>query len=237
MLTDFEKIPWIVITLECDFFCNYCSTPYAETDEIGPEQWIELINSQPYEKVVFTGGEPLMYKGLFDVIKGIEIPSIIFTNLHAWKKEYSFELDRNKTSFYISWHPQYEDLDDFVEKVIDLRDNKYNIEGVFWVRFSKIDAKILKNVRYIEEQFKSKGMEFDPYGFKEVRDQREIKLTRAPSTCRIDRTLLGPDGKRYPCITLLRQQSKSIKLDHYDGIYCDSRKCTPCDAAVLTHKG
>lgn len=64
-------------TLRCNFNCSYCYNKAlaATQQELTTEQWIEIINKLKVQNInyfIFTGGEPLMRKDLFNIIKSIK---------------------------------------------------------------------------------------------------------------------------------------------------------------------
>lgn len=76
--------------LECNYSCSYCFdrnyiNPYfPKTYNIDYREWIFLFNKFPTSLVTIGGGEPLIYKDIYKLIKGISkkhIISQIITNL------------------------------------------------------------------------------------------------------------------------------------------------------------
>ncbi len=209
-LTRQEKRPRIMITMRCQFKCFYCSIPYCDIPEINDDYWIDLINNQPYTEVIFSGGEPLLYKDLFKIIDNIDIPYRIYTNLRFWKNEYIDLINPDKCFLYISYHAnKLNNKQDFVYKVINLK--KYGYK--FNVHYVNVPTNEINDINYVAELLAKENIELVG-----IQNQRDIKLIRDNDKCYIDRTLLGPDGKRYPCIGLLRQQKNDIPLTHYEGI-------------------
>ena len=74
----------IVLTHNCNLRCNFCyakSAGYKESDRISIENLKEILSFCSDSKVkylVFTGGEPLLYPNLVDVLRYIKAstPSI-----------------------------------------------------------------------------------------------------------------------------------------------------------------
>jgi len=227
-LTYQEKRPRIMITMRCQFKCSYCSIPYCEISEVDGNYWIDLINSMPYTEVIFSGGEPLVYKDLFKIIDNIQIPYRIYTNLRFWRHEYIDLIDPEKCFFYISYHPnKINSKIDFVEKVINLKKNGYKLN----VHYINTNCQEMEDINYVIKMLAKENIEMVC-----DRNQREIKLIRNDDYCHIDRTLFGPDGKRYPCIGFLREQKNDIPLTHYMGMNCKDTYCLPCDIDVMMKK-
>lgn len=80
----------IKITNRCNLNCIMCGQTHTrhekwQQEELLPEDWIKLIHECAYFKpyISFWGGEPLMYKGILDVIRTAEhhgLHSGIITN-------------------------------------------------------------------------------------------------------------------------------------------------------------
>ncbi len=227
-LTRQEKIPRIMVTMRCYENCKYCSTPYVKIDEVDGNHWIDLINNQDYKEVRFSGGEPLLYNDLFMIIDNIKIPYWIYTNLRFWMREYFELVDKNKCTFFASYHPKDKtDPSTFIEKAIEIHKNDFKIQAhyVDWDGYTEKEIEYIHRVK----------IEFDKIGIQFVAnpDQQEVKLTAKHINCHIDRTLLGPDGNRYPCMKLLQEQQGNIALNHFEGIGCSRMDCMPCNADVI----
>lgn len=227
-LTKQEKIPRIMITMKCYEGCKYCSTPYVPIPEVDGNYWIDLINSQPYTEVRFSGGEPLLYNDLFMIINNIDIPYWIYTNLRFWMREYFELIDKDRCTFFVSYHPKENITPNvFIEKVLEIYQKGYNISVhyVDWKGYNKTEKYYIKRVKEELEEF---GLKLNANS-----DQQEVKLPDNHTKCHIDRTLFGPDGKRYPCMKLLQEQIGNIPLTHYEGINCNRVDCMPCNREAI----
>ena len=62
----------LIVTRRCDLACTYCHA-LRKGKEIAPGDWIEIARrlSHRYSAFTVSGGEPLLYKGLPEVIAGI----------------------------------------------------------------------------------------------------------------------------------------------------------------------
>ena len=61
----------ISITNRCNSFCRMCDIPKGEKEELSASQWKEVIKdagSMGASTVVFSGGEPLLRKDIFELI-------------------------------------------------------------------------------------------------------------------------------------------------------------------------
>jgi len=61
------------VTRRCDLACSYCTVYGKGYAEIAPEQWLEIARRLSRRYAVFTvsGGEPLLYKGLPELVDGL----------------------------------------------------------------------------------------------------------------------------------------------------------------------
>ncbi|KKL80266.1 hypothetical protein LCGC14_2006460 [marine sediment metagenome] len=145
-LTYQEKRPRIMITMRCNFKCSYCSIPYCDIPEVDGDYWINLINSQPYTEVIFSGGEPMLYKDLYRIIGNINIPYRIYTNLMMWRYEYLELLNPDKCFLYISYHQNKSNNPmDFCNKVLYLYDNGFNLN----VHYINVDSLKKEEIEYL----------------------------------------------------------------------------------------
>ena len=76
-------------TLRCDCRCSYCSTEFRHRSDaktlfgrrpLSPEQWIMICNKLG-TRLLITGGEPFLYRGLIDVIEQIDFQLRITSDL------------------------------------------------------------------------------------------------------------------------------------------------------------
>jgi len=72
---------YINVTEKCNLNCPYCynSGPNIGLNELSTEEWIQTlrqIDEMCVSTVIFTGGEPLLRKDLFDIIKSVEFKNI-----------------------------------------------------------------------------------------------------------------------------------------------------------------
>jgi MoaA/NifB/PqqE/SkfB family radical SAM enzyme len=61
-----------IVTRRCDLACSYCHAVYR-SPEIAPADWIRIAGKLAHRYAAFTitGGEPLVYKGLPEVVEAI----------------------------------------------------------------------------------------------------------------------------------------------------------------------
>lgn len=139
----------------CNGKCSFCiaaGTPHSLTST--PEEFIKRILEQTeFNNVDLLGGEPTLYKGLIDVLKGIrpykENIGIITngSNLDILKKTidyldritisiHSFDYNKNSTGIVID-----------EEKLIDLNNNKKNVETIAATVCTKETVCTIKDIR------------------------------------------------------------------------------------------
>jgi MoaA/NifB/PqqE/SkfB family radical SAM enzyme len=80
----------LIVTRRCDMNCNYCYS-VREQKEIPPQDWIKIAKKLSKRFAVFTlsGGEPLLYDGVFDLINSLSEFSIAALCTNAKKIEES----------------------------------------------------------------------------------------------------------------------------------------------------
>jgi MoaA/NifB/PqqE/SkfB family radical SAM enzyme len=61
-------------THRCNLRCLYCSSPFRETDELGTEQWLSIVDELAElgcQRVGILGGEPLLRRDTPDIIERV----------------------------------------------------------------------------------------------------------------------------------------------------------------------
>jgi len=228
-LNAIERDPRIMITLSCNFKCSFCSTPQPEKQipEISATEWLSFFNRMKFVQVRFSGGEPLLHPGFKTIMQYMKTPYQIYTNLKLWTYEHLKIAASSKVKkLYISYHTQYQDVDEFIEKVVEIDDRGINYD----VHFVAVNGQREEKIIEFDRKMMEAGLEY--FG---APNQRAIKNNRNPGPCHINRSLYGPDGKRYPCMTYLREKGLAIPSEkHYTGIICNRQDCLPCDVDVMT---
>lgn len=84
----------INLTRRCDLSCPYCKIKdnSSKEDEISVDQWKKIINKFrkfKHSHFIFTGGEPLLYEGIFDLIDYTSKSSLtsLITNTNQLNKK------------------------------------------------------------------------------------------------------------------------------------------------------
>ncbi len=170
------------LTFNCTGNCKYCiqllskdefmdaKLEYARTT-IKPEEWVTFYNSlQRFKRqqLSLIGGEPTMYNGFFDVVNGLEgyyrtvttnlcapcfedIPGKFDANIQSEKKE----MIRINTSF----HPKLISVDEFSNRVHQLRDLGYMVDQIAMVDHPT------SNFQYYCTEFVKRGLAIAPQTF------------------------------------------------------------------------
>jgi sulfatase maturation enzyme AslB (radical SAM superfamily) len=214
------------LTLECNFSCKYCTTPQAEIETMPWQYWVNIINFLPYDEVRFSGGEPFYYDDFVEILKRINARAVVYTNFSLWKTEYAEAIKPERVRFYISVHPEA-DLKKMATDLLQLSGAGFRFE-VHSIETKKPN----KALFMFMEKCKKLG-----YTTNINKDQWEFTANlfgkRRSDICHLDRSLFGPDGKRYPCLTKMIAQKDPVKWQDFTGIACSRADCLPCDMASL----
>ncbi|WP_158946575.1 glycosyltransferase [Pseudodesulfovibrio cashew] len=236
----------IYLTLACNLHCEYCVNEKTRNVERGrtpapPEQWIEALNREQ-RHVVFTGGEPFLYKGLEKVLTGLDpfIAVSIYTNLSFDLREVLAKVNR-EVRFFVSWHAhQKPDREVFLANIRSIQANP-----LFSLTVHAIDAH--ENQHLLEADlayFRENGVDIEL----DV-DQRDFGgcLQDQPRTalCRRKIFLFDPEGTRYQCVSRLMRAdrpmenlfSRSLAEDICVDTCPDYGLCAPCDGLGETVMG
>jgi organic radical activating enzyme len=222
------------LTLDCRSSCPYCSllVPFLSVErrkaQIPPEVWAEGINRRGRD-VILTGGEPLLYSGLVDLVRLITVHRIdIHTNLQHSVDGFLGNGIR-QVSFLASLH-QAGSVEMWLEKARALVDAKHR------VRCHVI--KYGSDWKEREEAIKALGIRVKSCDNYEHRRQPRYPYVK----CICGRYHYGPDGYRYICTKTMGMGSSFGRLEHIsegDGSEFNEIECTlfgDCTACDLTTK-
>lgn len=150
---------------DCNYRCPYCffegkwdeygkRTKYLSVDE-WMAYWRRIHDKYGAFSIIITGGEPFLYPNFIGLIKELSQISYhinISSNSSGDLKKFVEEIDPRKVSLSLSYQPEFDSLEDFVQRVMFLR--KYNFDGclnfVAWPPY-------LKNINYIKDTLALKG--------------------------------------------------------------------------------
>ncbi|MHB9154388.1 MAG: radical SAM protein [Endomicrobiales bacterium] len=123
------------ISFKCNFGCSYCEVIKRETEfkytplDLGKwrEVWDRMFELYWCTHVRFSGGEPSLYPGFWDLVALLlEKHTVdVTTNLSSPLKDIMDRVPPGGLSISASFHPQFADMDEFLEKVKRLHFNGY----------------------------------------------------------------------------------------------------------------
>lgn len=134
------RFSWIT-HYSCNYRCSYCF--YSEgcgweilknrNVYLSPEEWIGHWENI-YKKygrcfILITGGEPFTYPNFIELIRelsNIHYPINISTNSSGDLKSFVNQIKPERVSLSVSFHPEFEKLDAFLEKLKFLRSYRFN---------------------------------------------------------------------------------------------------------------
>jgi hypothetical protein len=223
------------LTFNCDSGCPYCSlfVPFLSLERkkvhIPPDVWAEGINRRN-RPVILTGGEPLLYPELTDLVRLVTTRSIdIHTNLQHSVDGFLKD-DIRRVNFLVSLH-QAGSIEEWLDRARALIKAKHRLRG---------------HVVKYGSDWQERASAARALGIHIVScdDQSRAKLPQYPRVlCRSGRYHYGPDGFRYVCTTLMGIGSSAGRLEHisqddgpeYNEIECNLfGNCTACD--IYTEK-
>jgi organic radical activating enzyme len=109
--TPFEKIPHVIPVLKCNLDCGYCSDglahdkSYMNFERLDYQRWADILNGIPGDAVIFTGGEPTVYRYLPELINALNKTDIrIYSNLVFSVERFMDKLEKPVT-FFTSFRP------------------------------------------------------------------------------------------------------------------------------------
>lgn len=242
----FEGKLRIYLTLACNLSCPYCVNEKTRGVNKGRRpapvtSWIKAINRER-RHVVFTGGEPFLYKDLPELLNNLDpfLAVSIYSNLSFDVRPMLAAIDR-EVRFYVSWHAhQTPDRDVFLANVKAVQANP-----LFSLTTHAIEAH--ENQKLLADDldyFRDNGV-----GIAVDADQRDfagcMKEQTREALCRRKIYLIDPEGTRYQCVSRLmrtdtpmenifeRPLAEDICMDTCP----DYGICAPCDGLGETTMG
>jgi MoaA/NifB/PqqE/SkfB family radical SAM enzyme len=123
------------LSLSCNYKCSYCGVwPNGQDEKHKPvdiavwkEIWDKMFEKYWCCHVRCSGGEPTIYPGFFDIVSLIQDKHTvdITTNLSFDIKEFTKKVKPGGISISASFHPEYNRIEPFLEKVLFLHHNGY----------------------------------------------------------------------------------------------------------------
>ena len=133
------RFTWNIV-YDCNYRCSYCffegKWEEYKTRNVyfSPDQWLQYWKriydkySSPY--IIITGGEPFLYPGFIELIKKLSQISYhinISSNSSGDLKKFVEEINPQKVSLSLSYQPEFDKLDNFLERLLFIR--KYKFDG------------------------------------------------------------------------------------------------------------
>ncbi|MDP8266382.1 MAG: hypothetical protein P9M07_05490 [Candidatus Aceula meridiana] len=259
----------VYLTNRCFLSCEYCITNYnnkyiniKQGEEVGSSQWIAALNRLKLPNGVpltFQGGEPFLYKGIWDLLENIQHKVDILTALPPNLTPKHFQslktLDWNKRdapypTIRVSYHHGQNDYRQLIDRIAEFQ--KILSIGLFHIEHPAYP----NLVEEIREYAKEKGVEFRTktflgewdgkiYGHYKYSDACIGKATGKKVKCRNMVLPIAPDGTVYRCHADLYSNRKevaignlldpSLKIEYVHRDCSRYGTCSPCDIKVKTN--
>lgn len=259
----------IYLTNRCFLSCSYCITNYNEQfintkgfEELEPAQWIEALNRLELPEgipLTFQGGEPFIYKGIWEILENIRHKVDILTALppqvtpERFKKLSTLNWNKRESPYptiRVSFHKGQNDYKKLIERIKELKEI-LNI-GLFHIDHPAYPGLIEE----IQEYAKKNGVEFRTKAFLgkwngkdflqyKYPDACDGKVARPHVLCKNTVFPIGPDGTIYRCHSDLYSKRRELALGnitdpdlHLEHRYRDCAyygTCIPCDVKIKTN--
>lgn len=282
MLSTDQKLPKIKIPVDTDYLgiyltnrcfltCAYCITNYNEQfintkgfEELEPHEWVAGLNRLDLPEgipLTFQGGEPFIYKGIWEVLDNIRHkvdiltalpPQVTVENLKKLKT-----LDWNKRpspypTIRVSYHKGQNDYKELVPRIKELQEALGLSIGMYHIDHPAYPDYIQE----IREYAKKYGVEFRTKEFLGKWDGKDHLQYKYPDACdgvvRQKHVLcrntvfpIGPNGMIYKCHSDLYSKRKEITIGNIldPNLKLENRHrdcsfygtCIPCDVKVKTN--
>jgi len=97
------------------------SSIYGKEVERTHEEWIVALNRLPKANIYISGGEPLLFTGLPELVNGLDRHKILGIVTNATAKTNVYERITRKIHMNLSFHREFISEDRFLEKIDELR--------------------------------------------------------------------------------------------------------------------
>ena len=217
-----QWVPRTYLTLRCDLACWYCSNGgdirWRKADELSGKQWLARIAELPGDEIVFTGGEPTLHDNFLGIVKGCTKKMHVYSN-------FARDLDV-PAGLNIQWRASFhgttdQELGDWLDRVAAMREAGY-----------RMTCTTVYSPPLLEAKLRERGAIVDAPQIRPVPIAGRVR-------CKLPRILIGPDGRRFHCVTRLVQRDESavVALDGPDTITCDdATACVACDSIASERK-
>jgi radical SAM protein with 4Fe4S-binding SPASM domain len=256
----------VFLTLRCQLNCSYCingrsSNLIKSRTEIPSKDWLKFLNRLDIPKnipITIGGGEPTLYKEFYNLLKELNHPIDLLTNLDFdltdfiknVQPENMFSHDiKGYKSIRISFHPKFMDIEDTVLKASVLQSFGFNV-GIFSINFpqnTEYNLKLAEECRNAKIYFFIKDYlgYYNRHLFGHFKYPDSIKGKQDTKvSCKTSELIIGPEGNIYKChrdLYLNEHSISSIFDDNFkiDICYRDCYnygECNPCDVKLKTNR-
>jgi MoaA/NifB/PqqE/SkfB family radical SAM enzyme len=227
---------------------------------LNTEQWINCLNKlsiNPDVPITIGGGEPTQHKDFYKIIKAIEHPIDLLTNLEFDIIKFVYNVDPAKMysqdndaykSIRVSFHPEFMDVEETIAKAVALQDAGFNI-GILPINHPENTE---SNLKLCEEGRKNKIYVFIKDFLGEYKGQM-VGHYKYPNgltggqfvdvKCRTQELLISPNGNIFKCHRDLYvnenpvcnlMDNPEIKYEYRD---CNKfGHCNPCDLKLKVNR-
>jgi len=275
-----QKLPPVVVPKDTDYIgvyltnrcflkCAYCITNYNDQyinvkglQELEPAQWIEALNRlelPPGIPLTLQGGEPFIYKGIWDILENVRHKMDILTALppqvtiERLKKLRTLDWNKRDAPYptiRVSYHKDQNDYKDLVARIKELQ--KFLSIGMFHIEHPAY-PELIEEIRAYA---KKEGVEFRTKAFLgeyngkiharyKYEDACKGKVLRKSVLCKNTVFPIGPDGYIYRCHSDLYAKRNNVAVGNITDpdlkmelAYRNCAfygTCIPCDVKIKTN--
>lgn len=135
---------------ECNYKCSYCKPQDIKTIFIGIDKWINIWDGI-YDKyggchIHISGGEPFIYPDFIELITRLSKKHTLefSSNLSVDIKPFIENIRHDKARFGGSFHPEFANFDDFLKKILLLKENGFEV----WVNYVAYPPHLKEMAKY-----------------------------------------------------------------------------------------
>jgi hypothetical protein len=259
------------LTDRCHLRCEYCITRHhgaqygrSQVQSMEPHEWIRGLNRLELPAdvpITLQGGEPFLYKGIWDILENVRHKMDILTALPPFLTRRDFlrlrtlEWNRRVAPYpriRVSFHPGQNHYEDLIRRIADLQD--IVSIGMYYLDEPATGPEKIAAIRAVASQYgvEVRRKEFlgrwgqQVYGTYLYPEAVSGIRQSVPVWCRNTVIPIAPDGKVYRCHSDLYFQRKTLALGHlldvqfaFPGhhLVCDNfGLCSECDVKIKTNR-
>jgi len=228
-----EAIPQAFLTLQCNFNCKYCFLKKSRSDIISGDDWLEILNNQPGNSVILTGGEPTLHPDFLQIVNGLQKEHVqVFTNL-SFDITLFANIDR-KVKIIGTYHPGNANGKSAAETVWTYKRLIRMGHRFLSIHVNKCNRDAGQQQQFFQENNVPLETQGDIYQQPPWKNRSKL----GPVICNYPRVYFGPDGKRYSCIHKMETMDQSGIIESTDcptRISCSNHgDCNPVDYSLCS---